>query len=211
MLNSLLAAFLISTASPVSVGTAFAPVFIHPPTVNLSAVRPLRCGTGSGTGFVIANDVLVTALHVAVLGNCKDAETGVPLVTYHEDPTNDFAIMTGAYPDGGPYIKYACGSYQKGRRYLSVGYRRMYRLDSLVATGTYSPEYFPVSGKNMPGMHRLTGGIVPGMSGGGMFDYETGRFHGINNVYSANRTGIITESYSYELKNTVLCRGQKGT
>lgn len=201
-MNSLLTAFLISIPSPLG----YAPVIIHPPTVNLSAVRPIKCNEGSGTGFVIADDVLATALHVANATNCKDAETGVTLTTYHEDAANDFALMSGDYPNGGPFIKYSCGSFKVGKTYLSLGFRRMFRLDTLVATGQYSPADYVVSGMPMPGMHKFKGGIVFGMSGGVIFNPDDGKVHGINNVAAWDRSGRISETYSYELKNTILCK-----
>lgn len=190
---------------PAPLGSLFGPI-IHEPTVNLSAVRPISCDEGSGTGFLIANNTLVTALHVATLGNCKDAETRVPLLTYHEDKEHDFAIMTGNYPTVSSYIKYSCQPYETGKTYMSVGYRRMYRMDKLMATDYYSPKGFMVSGADMGGMRKLKGGIVGGMSGGLVFDQDTGKGHGINNVNSWDRDGHIDYSYSYEFKDTILCK-----
>jgi hypothetical protein len=179
---------------------------IHNPTVNLSAVRPITCDEGSGTGFVIDYNKLVTALHVADDTNCVDAETGVTLTTYHKDEKHDLAIMEGKYPVGGPYIKYSCEPYRTGRRYVSLGYRHMFRMDTLTASPGYTGPGYLVGGKPYPGMRLLLGGIVFGMSGGPIVDPETGYAHGLNNVASWNNEGKIVKAYSYEFKDTALCK-----
>lgn len=203
--------YLIAAALLAATPTSTAPYFplfgpkIHEPTINLSAVRQLRCKGGSGTGFVIGKDVIATALHVADNGDCRDAETGTPVLTYHEDKVNDFALVTGPGFDG-PYIKYDCGIFEKGKTYLSVGYRGMLRLDLLKSTGYYTDVSYVVGGKPMAGMAQLRGGIVPGMSGGMVFDALTGKIKGINNVGEWNGAGTMINSYSYELRNTILCK-----
>lgn len=210
-MSLLLAVTLLVTPTPAytprPIGSFFFGPVYHDPTVNLSAIRQIKCDEGAGTGFVVGNDILVTALHVANATNCKDAGTGKPLKTYHTEKDKDFALMAGDYPDYGPYIKVSCRGYTKGQKYYGFGYRNMFRMDVLTATGRYTPPGTIISGTDMSGMQILKGGIIQGQSGGPMIERETGEAVGFIN---ANRwddsTGKIYESYSYEFKHTKLCK-----
>ena len=183
------------------------------PTVSLSAIRSIKCQEGVGSGFIIGKDIVATALHVASLTNCHDAETGKGLVIYKKDVVHDFALMTGKLPDVIP-IKYSCLGYITGNRYSSYGITPWHYTSpvfgqySLVAQDDYSSDGFVVDGnKKMPGMRHLKGYIVPGNSGGPVIDSE-GYAQGINNVSVRGMLGmsVINDGYSYEIKNTFLCK-----
>jgi hypothetical protein len=185
------------------------------PTVSLSAIRMIACDEGSGSGFIIGRDTLATALHVASLTNCQDRETGARLVTYERDEKNDFALMTGDLPKV-PYIKYNCQSYQTDKMYFSYGISPwaysspVFGQYKLTAASDYTDDGFLVGEDNrpMPGMRHLEGYIVPGNSGGPIMDMD-GYAVGINNVSERGMFGyaVINQGYSYELKNTILCKG----
>lgn len=181
---------------------------------NLSTVRLIGCTGTAGTGFLIGQDILVTAAHVAEAKNCSDVATGKPLTTYHVDEENDFALMTGDLPFM-PFARVSCEGYKKGHTYMSYGISshfapiQLFRASAQVATGIYTDKDFIVRGsdgaKAVPGMMFLLGNIVPGESGGPIVDDNAGVV-GINNVSFGNFLGQPAgKTYSFELKNTILC------
>lgn len=191
-------------------------IFMPEPTVSLNAIRMISCDEGSGTGFIIGDNILATALHVASLSHCTDAATKVKLITYVKDDASDFALMTGNLPDVLP-IRYSCVGYKDGMAYSSYGlspWRSTYPVFGqyqLIASSDYTDDSFIVRGedsnKAMPGMRHLVGYIIPGNSGGPVID-NSGYAVGINNVSARGLFGmsIVKDGYSYELKNTPLCR-----
>lgn len=214
---SILAAILLaSSPTPAlapTITTAGKPIFGPEPTMSLSAIRRIQCEEGTGSGFIIADDILVTALHVATIGGCKDAETGVGLLTYHEDQVNDFALMSGDLPEVIPF-KYSCAGFRTGETYYSYGITPwsfkspVFGQYKVTALDQYTDSSFVVGRKKtpMPGMRYLDGYIVPGNSGGPVSDLN-GFAVGINNVSGRAffGLGVKTDGYSYELRNTILC------
>jgi S1-C subfamily serine protease len=207
-MSTILTALLLVSSVPVvekPLGSPFEPTF------NLSAVRLIDCEEGSGSGFLIGNDILVTADHVATLTNCVDAQTKVPLKAYKRDIPNDTALMTGKLPNM-PYFKYNCSRYKKGQTYSAYGISAffqdnyIFRSVSMKGTGDYTDVSF-LDGSVMPNMPRLWGFTVPGMSGGPIVDIVTGFVVGIVNAGMRNVIGIPTgEAFSYELAETFLCK-----
>lgn len=188
------------------------------PNVVLSGIRLLKCNEGSGTGFVVDENVLATALHVATLTNCRDAQTGELLRLYHSDEKNDFALMAGTYSKI-LALRYGCSGYKTAQHYDSYGIssfavgEHVFRQYKAVASDRYSDITFEVGNMKggrvaMPGMRYLRGYVVPGNSGGPVTDSFTGIVQGINNVGTSSFFGLLQHNdlYSYELKNTVLCR-----
>lgn len=188
------------------------------PDVNLSGIRLITCDEGSGTGFVVGENVLATALHVADLTNCQDAQTKKPLTMYHSEPEDDFALMRGEYPKL-LALRWACEGYKTGQGYDSYGIssfavgQSIFRQYKAVSTGRYTNNSFIVGKmkggeRPMPGMHELRGWVVPGNSGGPVTRQRDGRVIGINNVGVSSFFGYLQHNdlYSYELKNTVLCK-----
>jgi len=183
------------------------------PNVTLSGIRLINCDRSSGSGFVIDENVLATAAHVADDTNCKDGVTGAPLTRYYEDKENDFALMVGTYPKI-LALKYSCQGYNTGEHYDSYGISSHYvgipifRQYRLIAADDYTNSLFVVQGTPMPNMRHLRGYIIPGLSGGPVAKSLTGEIVGINNVNLRSFFGLvmINETYSYELKNTILCK-----
>lgn len=190
---------------------ASAPAPMYRGMENLSVVRHLMCDEGSGSGFIAADGVIATALHVASMTNCRDAETGNGYVTYHRDTVHDFALMTGVTPDMLP-AKVDCGGYVKGKEYIALGitsFKQRFSLFRRVTTIAQGYEDITVGGNDLRGIYQLDGNIVPGMSGGPIDDAETGAVVGITNVGYFTRNGDpVGVSYSFELKDTVLCKAK---
>lgn len=181
---------------------------MYPGMENLSTVRHLRCDQGTGSAFIVGRDVIATARHVATMTNCRDAETGNKYIMYHQDEAHDFALMTGMTPDMEP-AKVNCNGYVPGREYVAQGitsYKQRWPLFRRVTTTARGITNLEVQGDPVLGIRELDGYIVPGMSGGPIHDVRTGQIVGIVNVGYFNRFGDPTGlSYSYELKDTILC------
>ena len=183
------------------------------PEINLSAMRSITCDEGYGSGFMIDGDTLSTAKHVADMTNCFDDATGEPLKTTYTDPHRDFSIMKGNLP-GIPPLKIDCGGYKKGHTYYAYGhsaYGQMYRIfrqNTMKATGEYTDKSFLVGHEDtpMPGMAYLKGNTVPGMSGGYIGDLNGNAVGMVNVGYSDMFGNISGDAYSYEFKNTILCK-----
>ena len=175
------------------------------PTVDISAIRYLDCGTWVGSGFIIADGVLVTAMHVAAGTQCTDTETGGKLMVYKTDLKHDLALLTGpSLPTDIPYIKVSCQRFVTGQPYLSYGTtfydqpRPISRMNVIMAKGYYSTNADTIDGVPSPGLRVFDNAIAPGMSGGPVIDLE-GRAHGLNNAGSNDTTMI------YEFADGILC------
>jgi hypothetical protein len=187
--------------------------YLPEPTVNLSAIRTISCDEGYGTGFMIADNVVATANHVAELTNCVDGATDVPLRRYVIDEAHDFALMGGQLPDM-PYIKVSCSGYTTGAPYDLFGYsafRRpfpIFQYMRLEATDRFTDDDFFVGPERtpMPGMRYLSGFSVAGLSGSPIT--HGGYAVGILNVGFSTNLGytIMPKAASYQLKDTILCR-----
>lgn len=175
-------------------------------STNLEAVRSIQCDEGRGSGFLIGDNILVTAAHVADGTNCKDGETGNPLITYFKQGTRDFALMTGILPDV-PYLKYDCKPYNTELNYIGYGFSS-YQLPSygfhqepVKFVGTYTEA---LGREHMAVLHSWN---RPGHSGGPIMQAGTNVVTGMVNAGKIHLiTGnILGTTYSVELKSTILC------
>lgn len=187
------------------------PDFGATPTVDLSAIRLISCDKWTGTGFLIADNIMATAAHVAKGTHCEDQKTHKPAVTYYSDDKTDFALMSVGLK-GIPYIKYNCSRFKTGQHYASYGYSSylqnymIFRQSDIVAMSDYTDENFNVEGVVHPHMRHVFGASVPGHSGGPVIDSITGYAIGMNNAGYMNIFGLANgENYSTELADTILC------
>lgn len=182
----------------------------RPADLDLSAVRFIDCKDWTGTGFLVADGILVTALHVGNGEDCRDGQTGEPLSLYKKDEANDLAFMTGNLPTNIPYIKMSCEPYKKNEKYFAYGItgygvsRPILRMNSLTYTGRYTDKDFYIRGMHgeattSPGMALFDGFVAPGMSGGPVVD-SLGYAHSLVNASNNKRFE------SYEFSRSILCQ-----
>jgi V8-like Glu-specific endopeptidase len=150
----------------------------------------------AGSAFRVGNGLLLSVNHVTNSGQCLI--DGKAIDIKYKAPKADFSMLKG---DPGPFLKVDCGGYVKGRKYIAAGYARGLNhitLVELAATGETDPD----SGQSI-----LMGifSVVPGQSGGPIFDEETGEVVGVINAENYEE-GL---SWSVPLSDTPLCG--KGT
>lgn len=207
-------AFTLGQCAPVPAKTEEPAQFRTPPAPTISFKNILRvtCGNPNdpdsvslGTAFYVGKGVFVTAYHVVKDKLVCVDDSGVILPVGLVDEKHDaaFFIMPNreAYTTDG--ISYSCSGFKHDKIYYSIGYAygSELQMNKLKATKEKSNNEFIVGGIALPNMRLLTGLLIPGMSGGPIVDGD-GIAYGINNV-----TGLFgTKAYSYELKETALCK-----
>jgi hypothetical protein len=188
------------------------------PQMVLSNFRLINCLEGSGSGWMIGKDILVTAKHVASGSNCTDAATGNRLTTYKNDPKQDISLMTGILPDYGTYIKYSCDGFRPGQEYEVYGWSRLgfdqpvFRMHRVWATDKFTKAGdFYDEGDDTPSMRIFDGYTVPGMSGTA-YTRDDVAYGIVTAGYGMNTyLGYLVypEVYATDLKDTILCpKGQ---
>lgn len=182
----ILASLLLTGSTPVTADT----MPDTPSKAETRAIMLIDCEEGFGTGFVVADRVIATALHVASMHDCRIGPGGRLLRTYVTDPDHDFALMT-ADTTGMAHMRYSCIRYRNKEHYYSFGF----------GDGKPMLQRMIASNGHVDGMRELLGTIISGQSGGPIVDIE-GKAHGINNA-SNYGWGF---SLSTELADTPLCR-----
>jgi hypothetical protein len=158
-------------------------------------VRQVICLEGRGTAVRISRDRYLSVDHVTSMNRCSI--DGVPIEVIEGNGDLDFSILK-APPMAGA-VKIDCGGFQYGRFYHAFGY----------AFGApqqwHTPLYLLSPDRGPFGMAILVGPggtVIPGMSGGGLFDHETGALVGMVNMYSP----FFGHSISRSLQDTSICR-----
>ena len=199
----LLAAFLLANPTGLMDGLAPSP---RPETMDISAVRYLDCGDWVGSGFLIADKLLVTALHVAKDTVCTDVASGGKLMMYKYDSEHDLALLTGpSLPTDIPYVKYSCRRFVTGQPYLSYGVtfynqpRPITRMNVIVATSDYTDSNDLIGETPSPGLRIFNQHIAPGMSGGPVTDLN-------GYALAVNNAGSDTDTLLYEFADGILCK-----
>lgn len=154
--------------------------------IKTEPVVQVVCEDRKGTAVKIGDDSYITAAHVAVASGCEI--DGTPVVNVEVDTARDYAIVRG--PSSRRSAKYSCRGFLPDTEYLGVGY----------AFGWKNLTYQPLrsSGFKVVGepTQMFTGEVIPGMSGGPVFD-RSGAVVGIVNMRWPAR--------SLPLKETSLC------
>lgn len=174
-------------------------------TINLIAERLIHCGGELGTADYIAPNIFMTANHVLDgQKTCKDVATGMIYQVYYSDQKTDFALLKADTQDDPRFQRYSCEGFKAGKTYFSIGYAwgSNFVIYKQIATDKYTDKNFKVDGEVQDHLRELNGVLIPGMSGGAVFD-ENGVIYGINNV---TNLGSWNKAWSRELKDTVLCK-----
>lgn len=188
----------------------------NPPTLNLNYVIKIQCTdttkdkSGVGTAFYIGNGQFITAAHVANFNTvCIDPYSGLDMPVTKVDEKHDISLIqmpTVLTPWAEKGMQIDCGGFDKDEFYYSIGWAAGQALlvNKLTPVKGYTDEEFTADNTKRPGMKIFDGLLIQGMSGGPVTNTD-GKVVGINNV-----TGYFyTSAYSYELKNTFLCKGKK--
>lgn len=200
----LLAAIALATSTP----TDNIQSFTRPPAMDISAIRRIQCDHWSGSGFLIADGIMVTADHVMNgATGCVDQASGSKLLTYKTDKAHDLALVTGpGLPTDIPYVRISCSRFVTGEKYLAYGItsfaqpRSIVRNNVLTATADYTPKGYTFSdGMKVEGARYFIGYAAPGMSGGPVADIN-GYAHGLVTGGSAYF------SVYYEFADGILCK-----
>lgn len=154
--------------------------------IDASPVVQVVCDASAGSAVRIDSDVYITAVHVLQGKGCKVAGTPVEVLQAGQ---HDFAIFRG--PAGTGVAKYSCGGFDANVEYLAVGYGHAWPVLM------YQPlraSAFKIA--NDP-YQMFTGEVIPGMSGGAVFDAK------------GKVTGLVTMRWparSIPLSETSLCK-----
>jgi hypothetical protein len=187
IVKSLVAAFAVALSAPAI--TQVSPYVSDPRIVRVD------CLTGRGSAVKVGPNTFLSVHHVTNGGICSIGGKLIEVV--QAVPSQDFSIITVPSPqnDG---VRIDCDGFKAGREYLAVGFARGLDIQTaveLTGTGRFdSPKKWAI----------LTGvaTVIPGQSGGAMFDRRTGKLVGMVNVYDMQRGW----SGSRELKDTSVCK-----
>lgn len=171
ILAAIAAAFMV--ASPASAGDV---------KINTSPVVQVRCEGSLGSAVKISGKGYITAGHVAEAEGCTVA--GQPIQNVRMYP-GDFATFDG--PSSPVKAKTTCSDFKPDEEYLAVGYG----LGMPVLM--YQPVRASAFKKPSEPFQMFTGEVIPGMSGGALYD-KSGKVVGIVNMRWPARSLPLTET-----------------
>lgn len=189
------AILLVSAAPPEDIDTSPIPMF-----TAVRQVKQIFCGRYRGTAFYTGANALTSANHVTSENNCA-TENELISVTY-ADARIDFSSSRTPATESQP-LQVDCRGFQDGREYIAVGYAHGAPVQRTVVTmrsALVNPAFQWEDFTTLVGRERF----IPGMSGGPIFDAETGAVVGIVRGYN-DFPGI---SYARDIKDTPLCTGR---
>lgn len=173
------------------------------PIGNFAPVRKIACTKGNGTGFMISDDIMITAQHV-IQGSseCHDAYTNEPLTPIYQSYEEDFAVLR-VPPMEKPKkkLKITCAGFTPGKVYYSIGFVGDLIVTRVRATDQIDSAKDYRTGTPFRQVRVLNGLVIPGMSGGPIIDPH-GRVVGINNA-TRNKG---EQALSREMKDTYFCQ-----
>lgn len=179
------------------------PAYAHSPAIQPGTnTRLLYCGDYLGTAFIVGKNVLATARHLTH-GNtvCTDAISGQTVRIVSEDKAHDFSLVTMDTGNIDP-LHYSCKRYKAGKYYHAYGFGHGDWTHTIIqATRDYTDKNTIVDGQFWPGLRIADAITIAGMSGGPIVDK-----HG--DVIGMVNAGNTTDSLSFELADTSLCKGK---
>ena len=186
LLRAVTCAALLCVPTPASVAT------VEPTGIPTIPNLRVTCLVGMGTAFRIGPKLAISAAHVTSLPVC--AIEGKLITAKAAGKDQDFSVIP--LETEGPYLRIDCNGFVKGRRYIARGYARNAPHETSIE--------LVAAGRKWAGFDVLEGmfTVIPGMSGGPIYDAETGKVVGINNVYNYQ----IGHSGSVPLSETSVCR-----
>lgn len=146
--------------------------------VDTSPVIQVVCNEGTGSAVNIGNGKYVSVAHVMGLTSCKVKDEPVRNVVLDTKDGHDFATFDG--PEGAS-ASYSCKGFKAGKIYLAVGYAFGYEtvtVEPLLATVFHDS-------KTM-----FVGEVIPGMSGGAVFDEDGVLVGVVNQRWPARSTSL---------------------
>lgn len=173
-----------TTPTPAVTETGIDPS-IHPEVVRVD------CARHRGSAVRIGPRLLLSVAHVTDGKGCEIE--GAPIKVLGQK--GDFSlIVTDVISEH--WLRIDCGGFVQGRTYTAIGFARGLPYQTTVDVES--------TGQTVWDFDRLWGvfTVIPGMSGGGFVDTETGGLVGMVNVYDAS----VGNSGSVPLKGTSLCR-----
>lgn len=158
-------------------GPAEAKVVVDP-----RPVVQVICEDRKGTAVAIDHDTYISVVHVTEAKGCQI--NGVPIEVLHTD-AKDFSILKG--PRTEVKARYSCRGFKPDAEYIAVGYGGGW------PTLMYQP--LRASGFKVVGQpyQMFTGEVIPGMSGGPVYD-RRGRVVGIVNMRWPARSLPLSET-----------------
>lgn len=151
-------------------------------TIDASPVVQVICDSGRGSAVKINDDTYISASHVTKMEGCKINGVAVEVL---QDDAKDFSIFKGLASKG--KARYTCRGFTSDSEYIAVGYGGGWPVLM------YQPlraSVFKVKGEPY---QMFTGEVIPGMSGGAVFD-KRGRVVGIVNMRWPARSLPLSET-----------------
>lgn len=151
-------------------------------TIDTSAVVQVICKDSRGSAVKIDDDTYISVAHVTQAEGCEIQ--GVPIEVLQSD-AKDFSILRG--PKSEVRASYTCSGFTSNREYLAVGYGGGWPVlmhQPLRASG------FKVFGEPY---QMFTGEVIPGMSGGAVFN-KAGKVVGVVNMRFPARSLPLSET-----------------
>ena len=178
--------------SPVAPATLQTLVVV-PPEAIVQVICIGKNYVSAGTAFRVGPSGLALSVNHVTSGDAQCFIQGKRINLAYKSPDRDFSEVL---MDEGPYLQIDCGGFVKGRKYIAAGYARGEK--NLVTVE------LTALGVTNDGESLLYGmvPVIPGMSGGPIFDAETGKVVGTVNRENFEE-GL---SWSEELKQQPICK-----